>query len=81
MALADPQGALLRWRLVLGPPKKGQAGGAGLWSQAEAALVGDSGLAGVDRALDFLYGEERTAGLGASAPYVLTWLGDLPVAE
>src|SRR5262249_12528731 len=66
---------------VLGPPKKGQVGGAGLggelWGQAEAALAGDAGLAGVDRALDFLYGEERSAGLGASAPYVPTWLGDI----
>jgi hypothetical protein len=77
MASADPEGALLRWRLVLGPSKKAQSGGAELWNQAEASLVGDPSLGGVDRALDFLYGEERTAGLGESAPYVPTWLGDI----
>ena len=32
----------------------------------------------LDRALDFLYGEdERSAGLGASSPKVASWLGDI----
>jgi Mg-chelatase subunit ChlD len=48
-----------------------------LWAGAEAALGGDPRLSGVDRALDFLYAEERGAGLEASAPYVPTWLGDI----
>jgi Mg-chelatase subunit ChlD len=82
------EGALLRWRLVLGPPP-GRAGGAGvaaggdLWADAEGALRGDDGLQAIDRALDFLYGEDttddtrRSAGLEASLPYVPTWLGDI----
>jgi hypothetical protein len=69
--------ALLRWRLVLGPTG-GQDGAGGIWSDAENALSGDSSLAGLDRALDFLYGgEERSAGSGASSPHVATWLGDI----
>jgi hypothetical protein len=81
MASAEPdsrnasgaQAALLRWRLVLGPPK-GTAGGRGtggaggalvaggggdLWGEAEAALRGDEALQGIDGALDFLYGEDE----------------------
>ena len=74
----NPQPALLRWRLVLGPELQGGGvGGAGLLGEAEAALAADSALAGVDRALDFLYGEGREAGLGGSVPYVPTWLGDI----
>lgn len=79
MAYPDPEGALLRWRLVLGSSSCGGGGGQ-VWAGAEAALAGDERLGGVDRALDFLYGgdsEERSAGLGASASYVPTWLGDI----
>ena len=47
------------------------------WNAVEAALSTDERLGGVDRALDFLYGDERTASLGKSAPYVPTWLGDI----
>src|SRR5688572_12945398 len=68
--------ALLRWRLVLGPESSGQGGG-GIWDGAEAALGGDPRLAGIDRALEFLYGEERQGGLQGSMPYVPTWLGDI----
>jgi Mg-chelatase subunit ChlD len=75
MTSSDADPALLRWRLVLGP-MSGPAGD-GLWSQANAALAGDERLSGVDRALDFLYGEDRSAGLGRSAPYIPTWLGDI----
>ncbi|HEY7064504.1 MAG TPA: VWA domain-containing protein [Chloroflexota bacterium] len=76
MALADAQAALLRWRLVLGPPPGG-AGAAGLWADAQAAVEQDARLAALDRALDFLYGGERTGSLEASMPYVPTWLGDI----
>ena len=34
--------ALLRWRLVLGPPPTGQAPAGGLWADADAALAGDA---------------------------------------
>jgi Mg-chelatase subunit ChlD len=57
---------LRRWRLILGRP-------------AEETL--GLGLAGADlgrdRVLDALYGEERKGGLGASAPGVARWLGDI----
>lgn len=63
---------LRRWRLVLG----GEADGTGI------ALTGDD--AGMDRVLSALYGSEagaatseRQAGLGASAPRVARWLGDI----
>jgi hypothetical protein len=76
MASVDPRTALLRWRLVLGPPRQpGNTGG--FLGQSEAELAGNTELAGIDRALDFLYGGERSAGLGESAPYVPTWLGDI----
>ena len=74
MSDATREAALLRWRLALGPEP---AGAGGLWGEAEAALAGEPTLAGVDRALDFLYGEERQGGLQGSMPYVPTWLGDI----
>jgi uncharacterized protein with von Willebrand factor type A (vWA) domain len=84
MASSDAEAALLRWRLVLGPqPPTGSR--ASLWDRSEAEISGDDRLGGADRALDFLYGSdgeggssaERSAGLGGSAPYVPTWLGDI----
>lgn len=68
-----PENELLRrWRLVLG----GEADGLGL------SLSGDD--AGMDSVLSALYGNdaaagaaERQAGLGASAPRVARWLGDI----
>ncbi|MFN8634756.1 MAG: VWA domain-containing protein [Chloroflexota bacterium] len=71
--------ALLRWRLVLGPEQSGQGATGGLWGEAEAALAADGRLAGMDRSLDFLYGDDnsRQAGSGASNPHVATWLGDI----
>ena len=79
MASADADAALLRWRLVIGPQPPGGGGPAGLFDASEAALAANDRLAGMDQALDFLYGDsqERSAGLGASAPYVPTWLGDI----
>jgi Mg-chelatase subunit ChlD len=64
----DDQERLRRWRLILG---------------ADAGEALDCGLGGadvaMDRALDALYGEDATrkADLGASAPNVTRWLGDI----
>jgi Mg-chelatase subunit ChlD len=74
---SDSAGALLRWRLVLGPAPGPGNSGEPPWGTAEAALAADQRLGSIDRALDFLYGDERTADLSASAPYVPTWLGDI----
>ena len=57
---------LRRWRLVLG---QDAAEGLGV------ALAGED--RGMDRVLQALYGGERSAGLGASAPNVMRWLGDI----
>jgi Mg-chelatase subunit ChlD len=75
---ALPDERLRRWRLVLGS------------SAASAGAAGpatDDGLssrdAGLDRALAAVYdaapavGQHRDAGLGASAPAVTRWLGDI----
>jgi hypothetical protein len=72
---ASAEAAFLRWRLIVGPER----GGGSSFGAADAAIGADSRLARIDRALDFLYGrgDERSAGLGASAPYVPTWLGDI----
>ncbi len=74
----DPRvdAAFLRWRLIVGPE---QGGGSSAFAAADQAVGGDPRLTRIDRALDFLYGrtEERSGGLGASAPYVPTWLGDI----
>ena len=66
--MSNQDSRLRRWRLILGGDK---ADGTGC------------GLAGgdvtIDRALSALYGsaEERKGGLGASAPNVSRWLGDI----
>ncbi|CAM5434367.1 VWA domain-containing protein [Streptomyces abikoensis] len=66
---------LRRWRLVLGPDTAaGATGGITALGSADGA---------VDRALEALYGDDtrgpgaREAGLGASAPRVARWLGDI----
>ncbi len=78
MASADQrsEAALLRWRLVIGPNPPG-APASQVLAGAEAAVKGNAMLAGIDRALDFLYGDERGADLSASLPYVPVWLGDI----
>src|SRR4051794_28028900 len=76
MASSEAEAALLRWRLILGPPPAG-GGGQGLWQDADAAVASNPQLAGIDGALDFLYGDSRLGGLGDSVPYVPTWLGDI----
>jgi len=72
--------ALLRWRLALGPASEkvhpsfglSRLGGAG------AGLLGDpSRLGEMDKALSFVYDEQRGAGLGGSAPYIPQWLAGL----
>lgn len=57
---------LRRWRLVLGGE---QADGTGVALDPEALRM--------DRALAALYDSDRRAGLGASAPNVPRWLGDI----
>src|SRR6185369_9181215 len=61
----DPE-HLRRWRLVLGEPAQETAG---------VTLSGED--LGMDRVLDALYDSERKGGLGASAPNVARWLGDI----
>src|SRR5262245_62702090 len=75
MASPEAEAALLRWRLVLGAPP--DPADATLWGEAHASVSQSADLAALDRALDFLYGGERTGGLAASMPYVPTWLGDI----
>jgi Mg-chelatase subunit ChlD len=77
---AEPAGAAgrqRRWRLLLGPAADQGDGGAGTLSAADRAM---------DGALAALYdrsgpgregGGTRSAGLGASAPAVARWLGDI----
>jgi hypothetical protein len=63
---------------VLGPERGGQSAGNSLWGEANAELAADGRLSGLDRSLDFLYGQdERQAGSGDSNPHVATWLGDI----
>jgi Mg-chelatase subunit ChlD len=78
--VSDDEERRRRWRLLLGEPAQ---------EQLEATLGGDD--AGMDGALGALYDAERqrpepgpdgrpvqrTAGLGASAPGVARWLGDI----
>ena len=58
---------LRRWRLVLGDSAREQLGEPRL-SEADTAM---------DRALEALYDSDRRGGLGASAPNVARWLGDI----
>src|SRR5215211_177516 len=64
----NEQERLRRWRLILGEESAG-----GLSVNLAGADLG------MDRALDALYGADamRSAGLGASAPNVTRWLGDI----
>jgi Mg-chelatase subunit ChlD len=78
MESADVERALLRWRLIVGasPPTEARSG-AVLGGRADAAVAGDAQLGGLDQTLSFLYGDDRSGGLGGSAPHVPTWLGDI----
>lgn len=69
--MTDEDERLRRWRLILGG---GPQDGTGV------KLTGQDG--GIDQALGALYGGipgtgERSAGLGASAPNIARWLGDI----
>ena len=71
----DEAERLRRWRLVLGGEA---AAGRGVGAAGEGLDVALSGAdAGMDRVLGALYDAERQAGLGASAPRVNRWLGDI----
>lgn len=64
--LSAAEERLRRWRLVLGG---GEADG--------VAIALNRGDTGMDQALQALYENERSGGLGSSAPFVARWLGDI----
>jgi Mg-chelatase subunit ChlD len=63
---ADETLRLQRWRLLLGRP-----------ADASMGVQLQGGLLDRDRVLEALYDSERRGGLGASAPNVARWLGDI----
>ncbi|GAA1954650.1 VWA domain-containing protein [Kitasatospora viridis] len=74
MSTRQTEERLRRWRLVLGA-QPGEPGGGTGWTPTGRD-------AGLDRALGALYdpapeGARRSAGLGASAPRLARWLGDI----
>jgi Mg-chelatase subunit ChlD len=73
--------SLLRWRLALGPEAEQVASGcrlAGLGDAAPAALgVAGDRLSDFDKAMGFVYGDDRRGGIGPSRPYIPTWLANL----
>ncbi len=72
----DEAERLRRWRLMLGGEAAGaMPGGADTGAGLDIALGGTD--LGMDRVLAALYDGERQAGLGASAPNVARWLGDI----
>ncbi|PSK90232.1 VWA domain containing CoxE-like protein [Murinocardiopsis flavida] len=75
-AAAAPEERLRRWRLVLGAAAEadcaGLAGADAGMDAALAALYDNGGGGGADDT-----GGPRSAGLGASAPRVARWLGDI----
>jgi Mg-chelatase subunit ChlD len=75
---------LRRWRLILGSEANFLCAGAGLSTGSGMGVDGETlsgGLSGddasMDEALEALYSEQRTGGLGGSAPKVARWLGDI----
>lgn len=71
--------ALLRWRLALGPSAEKvapQLSLDALRSLAASYDVDPSRVGDLDRALSFVYDDEKT-GLGASRPYIPKWLASL----
>jgi Mg-chelatase subunit ChlD len=71
----DEKERLRRWRLVLGGESATCKGASAAGEGLDVALSGAD--AGMDRVLGALYDAERQAGLGASAPRVNRWLGDI----
>lgn len=71
--------ALLRWRLALGPGAEQAFPGFGLGALSPGAAafgVDPARIRDLDGALGFVY-DERSAGLGASKPYIPEWLASL----
>src|SRR5438067_2453821 len=62
----DEAERLRRWRLALGGDAQHSLG---------VGLAGDD--VGMDEVLTALYDEERSIGMGSSAPRVTRWLGDI----
>src|SRR5947209_699612 len=62
----DDAERLRRWRLILG----------GSDADGTACTLQGADLQ-MDKALEALYGEGRSGGLGSSAPNVARWLGDI----
>ncbi|HEY7169831.1 MAG TPA: VWA domain-containing protein [Vicinamibacterales bacterium] len=70
--------ALLRWRLAIGDGAEQVHPSFGLSGVGAGGGVADPArLAEMDKALSFVYDEQRSAGLGRSAPYVPKWLAAL----
>ena len=70
------RGRMTRWRLVLGADGgEGLAGGDQTDGRGQVELSGDDQRR--DEALRALYDGDRRAGMGASAPRVARWLGDI----
>lgn len=63
----DAEERLRRWRLILGDPAGGEGTGVELTGRDLE----------VDRTLAAVYDQQRSAGLGGSAPKVARWLGDI----
>ena len=73
--------SLLRWRLALGPEAEQAVRGCGLSGLSAAtgpALgLGDDRLSDFDKAMGFVYGDDKRGGSGKSRPYIPTWLANL----
>jgi len=73
--------SLLRWRLALGEEAEQVAGACGLGglggASGDAVGLDEGQLEQLDRAMDFVYGDDRRGGTGRSHPYIPTWLANL----
>ena len=73
--------SLLRWRLALGPEAEQIAGGCGLsgLSGATGAALGlpEDRLSDFDKAMGFVYGDDKRGGSSKSRPYIPSWLANL----
>jgi hypothetical protein len=73
------QEALLRWRLVLG--RRAEEAGSDRFKLplSQISIPGMSGVDadGLDQSMEFLYGDERGAGLDDASPSISRWLGDI----
>jgi len=73
--------SLLRWRLALGPEAEQITGGCRLGglSGATGAALGlpEDRLDDFEKAMGFVYGDDKRGGSGRSRPYIPTWLANL----